>query len=516
MLKKPNIVLIMTDTQGANIVGCYGRPEMRTPNIDKLAAEGIRFNKAYTCCPVCGPARASIFTGTYPHTNGVLANNIPLGANIRTIGERLRDNGYHTAYIGKWHLSGTDYFDDGGCPPGWDPKYWYDGRCYLEELTVEERLLWRQKLRTPEDIHKYKITEDFTWAHRCSNRAIEFLKEHSNRSPFFLVVSYDEPHGPSVCPPPFCDMFIDFEYPLGENAQDPLTDKPQHQREWAEYAGLPKDMRSLKNPMYFGCNSFVDYEIGRVLEAVDEYAPDALVIFTSDHGTPLGAHRLNSKGPAMYEEITRIPFIVRWRDHVPRNVVCEYPVSHINIVPTLLEVAGLKVPPFMEGSSILQTLFDPKMKPNEYIFMEFTRYEVNHDSWGGFQPIRCIFDGRYKLVINLLYTDELYDLKSDPQEMRNLIDSQEHAEIRDFLHDRLLEWMDETRDVFRGPVWERRPWKKVRRMGWNGSGKTRPRRDDGYLPRVLLYETGLPVEKWEYDKFSPRRNSLVLRRGLYV
>ena len=252
----------MTDTQGVNVVGCYGRPEMRTPNLDKLAAQGIRFDRAYTCCPVCGPARSSIFTGNYPHTTGVLANNIPLGANIRTIGERLNDNGWHTVYIGKWHLSGTDYFDDGICPPGWDPDYWYDGRRYLEELTKEERLLWRKQLNNPENIHKYGITEEFTWAHRCSDRAIRFLEEHDDDRPFFLVVSYDEPHGPSTCPPPFCDMFIDFEYELGENARDPVTNKPAHQKEWAEAAGLPRNKRYLKRPMYFGCNSFVDYEIG--------------------------------------------------------------------------------------------------------------------------------------------------------------------------------------------------------------------------------------------------------------
>jgi len=500
MKERPNIVLIMTDTQGVNVVGCYGRPEMKTPNIDALASQGIKFERAYTCCPVCSPARSSIITGNYPHTTGVLANNLPLGANIKTIGERLHDAGWHTVYIGKWHLSGTDYFDDGRCPSGWDPKYWYDGRCYLEELTEKERLLWRRELKTPENIHKYGITEEFTWAHRCSNRAIEFLSKQNGESPFFLVVSYDEPHGPSTCPPPFCDMFKDFEYELSENVRDPLIGKPEHQREWAEYANLPRDRKTLKNPMYFGCNSFVDYEIGRVLEAVDKYASDALVIFTSDHGTPLLSHGLSSKGPAMYDETTRIPFIMRWKGHIPKGKVCKYPVSHINIVPTILEAAGLDVPPFLEGKSILSTLFDPEVKPNDYVFMEFTRYEINHDGWGGFQPIQCVSDGRYKLVINLHYTDELYDLERDPQEMINLIDSPQHEEIRDHLHDKILEWMDKTRDVFRGPIWERRPWKKKRRMRWNGSGKTRPRPDDGYEPRVLLYETGLPVEKWEYDK----------------
>ena len=500
MTNKPNFVLIMTDTQGVNVVGCYGRPEMRTPNLDRLAAQGIRFDRAYTCCPVCSPARSSILTGNYPHTTGVLANNIPLGANIETIGERLQGNGYHTVYIGKWHLSGTDYFDNGKCPPGWDPDYWYDGRCYLEELTKEERLLWRKELHNAENIHKYGITEEFTWAHRCSDRAIEFLERHGDEAPFFLVVSYDEPHHPYTCPPPFCDMFKDFQYTLGKNVRDPLTNKPQHQREWAESANLPRDKGTLKDPMYFGCNSYVDYEIRRALDAVDTYASDALIVFTSDHGTPLLSHGLSSKGPAMYDETTRIPLIVRWKGHIPENRVCTHPVSHINIVPTLLDVAGLEIPPFIEGHSIRPTFLNPEKQPNRFVFMEFSRYEVNHDGWGGFQPIRCVFDGRHKLVINLHYTDELYDLLNDPQEMNNLIDSSEYSEVRNFLHNKILEWMDKTRDPFRGPVWERRPWKKHRLMGWGGSGKTRPRPDDGYEPRVLLYSTGLPVEKWEYDR----------------
>jgi len=500
MPDKPNIVLVMTDTQGVNVVGCYGRPEMRTTSIDRLASQGIRFDRAYTCCPVCSPARSSILTGNYPHTTGVLANDIPLGANVRTVGERLQDNEYHTVYIGKWHLGGTDYFDDGICPRGWDPEYWYDGRRYLEELTEEERLRWRRELNRAENIHKYGIAEESTWAHKCSDRAIDFLEKDSNESPFLLVVSYDEPHHPYTCPPPFCDTFEDFEYTLGENVQDPLTDKPQHQREWAEAVHLPRHKKPLKRPVYFGCNSYVDYEIGRVLDAVGTYASEALVIFTSDHGTPLLSHGLSSKGPAMYDETTRIPFIVRWKGHIPEDSVCRHPVSHINIVPTLLDAAGLETPPFLEGPSITPTLHNPQEKPNDFVFMEFMRYEVDHDAWGGLQPIRCVFDGRHKLVINLHYTDELYDLADDPQEMNNLIDSTEYSATRDALHDKILEWMDKTRDPFRGPIWERRPWKKKLLMDWRGSGKTRPRPDDGYEPRVLLYITGLPAEKWEYDR----------------
>ncbi|MEW6355450.1 MAG: sulfatase-like hydrolase/transferase [Planctomycetota bacterium] len=489
------IVLIMTDTQGVNVVGCYGRPEMRTPRIDRLAEQGMRFDRAYTACPVCSPARSAIFTGTYPHTNGIWGNCMPLNANVKTVGQRLQDHGMHAAYIGKYHLDGTDYFGDGICPPGWDADYWYDIRNYVDELSPGERLRWRQELRTPEAMRKYHVTEEFTMAHRCSDRAIAFLSKHKE-SAFLLVVSYDEPHDPSTCPPEYCDMFEDFEYVLGENADDPLNGKPAHHREWAEHAKIKGGVKSIRQPMYFGCNSFVDYEIGRVLDAVDEYAPDALVIFTSDHGAPLRAHRLPWKGAAMYEETTRVPFIVRWRGRVAEGSVCPYPISQVDITPTILTANGLASPPFLQGGSLLDTFANAKIPERDVIFMEFNRYEVDHDGHGGFQPIRGAFNGRHKLVVNLHDTDELYDLEKDPQEMVNLIESKDAADVRDRLHDRILDWMNRTRDPFRGYVWERRPWRRERRMQWGGP--TRPRPDDGYEPRALLYATGLPVEKWEY------------------
>ena len=145
-MKPPNFVLIMTDTQGANVIGTYGNPELRTPCIDDLAKNGMKFTRAYTTCPLCTPARAGIFTGIYSHTSGAWTNNIALGNNIRTMGERFRDRGYRTAYTGKWHLDGHDYFGTGICPDGWDDEYWYDGKRYLSELSDQEISLWRRGL----------------------------------------------------------------------------------------------------------------------------------------------------------------------------------------------------------------------------------------------------------------------------------------------------------------------------------------------------------------------------------
>lgn len=201
---RKQVIFLMTDTTRKDMVGCYGYPKMKTPNLDRLAEEGIRYENAYTCQPVCGPARSAIFTGTFPHTNGMVTNSIALGDNVKTIGQRLYDHGIQCGYIGKWHLDGSDYFGNGRCPEGWDPEYWYDMKTYLNELTDEEKV----KSRNPKECYKDDFSEEFTYAHRCSNRAIKYLEKHQNND-FFLSVSYDEPHGPSLCPKVLLE-YLDF------------------------------------------------------------------------------------------------------------------------------------------------------------------------------------------------------------------------------------------------------------------------------------------------------------------
>jgi uncharacterized sulfatase len=491
MPDRRQVVLIMTDTQRWDMVNCYRHTGLQTPNLDRLAAGGVRFERAYTCQPVCGPARSALFTGTYPHSNGSWANCMALGDNVKTIGQRLRDHGLRTAYIGKWHLDGGDYFGLGRCPDGWDDAYWYDMRRYLEELSPADRLRSRKMSTIQED-----IPEEFTFGHRCSNRAVDFLRKYNNQD-FLLVVSYDEPHGPCLCPKKYFDMYADFAFPTSPNMQDRLADKPEHLRVWS--ASRPAKAAAgsgVVAPAFFGCNTFVDCQIGRVLDAIDRHCPDALVIYTSDHGDGLGSHGISNKGPAMFDEIARIPFIVRWPGHAPAGAVNPHIASHIDVVPSLMEYFGLPVPRLLEGRSMLGACRDPAVRTNDVIFLEFGRYEIDHDDFGGFQPIRCAFDGRYKLVINLMTSDELYDLQTDPGEMTNLIDSPDHASARNGLHDRLLDWMNRTRDPFRGYYWERRPWRAdARPATWKYTGMTRQRENEEYEPRQLDYNTGLPMEQ---------------------
>jgi uncharacterized sulfatase len=230
-----------------------------------------------------------------------------------------------------------------------------------------------------------------------------------------------------------------------------------------------------------------------VLDQIEKSAPDALVIYTADHGVFLESHRLEGKGPAMYEEITHIPFLAKWPGRAPANAVAKGLVSQIDLSGTLMEFFGFEIPKTLEGGSMLPMLTDPNASVRKEVFIEWGRYEVDHDGFGAFQPIRCVCDGRYKLAINLMVTDELYDLEEDPGELHNLIDSQEHAKIRNHLHDRLLDWMNDSRDPFRGYYWGRRAWRPEFPETWANAGMTRQRESDGYLPRELDYVTGLTM-----------------------
>ena len=479
-------VVIMTDTQRLDMVSCYEDVGIKTPNIDSLAADGIKFSKAYTVQPVCGPARSAIFTGQYPCINGSYTNCIAPGLNVKSIGERLSDKGVLTGYIGKWHLDGGDYFGLGTAPRGWDASTWYDMRNYLDELSETDRV----KSRKTSTMDHEDIPAEFTFAHRCATRAIDFIRRHANED-FFLVVSFDEPHGPSLCPQPYASMYKDYELPKRPNVYDTLGNKPPHQQVWSGRRRFEdREALKLKAPALFGCNSFVDSEIGRVIQALDESGTDPVVLYTTDHGDMLQSHSLYAKGPAAYEEICHVPMILRG---LGKGVV-QTPVSHIDIAPTVWDYFGFEKPMMLQGGSLLP-LVTGEQPASRDVFIEFGRYETDHDGFGGFQPMRCIFDGRYKLVINLLSEDELYDLEKDPYELENRITDPSLREIRGQLLARLLDHMNQIRDPLRGYYWERRPWNSSAvDATWDYTGYTRQRNEPDYEKRQLDYATGLVAD----------------------
>jgi len=482
---QPDIILIMTDTQGANCVGAdAGDTRLMTPALDALAAQGAWCSRAYTNSPLCTPARAGLFTGIPGSRSGAWTNSLPLGANVRHLGHWFGDLGYRCAYMGKWHLDGHDYFGTGRCPPGFEADHWYDGRNYLEELTPAQRKYWRREV-TYDSLKRLGIDADFTWAGRLVRRAERFLASaRRDPRPYLLVVSFDEPHHPFACPADDVAPFLDVGFDIGPSFADDLADKPTHYRAWQ---GGQARNRFFHNPLYHGCNRFVDRCIGRVVTAVDALArPDPVVVYTSDHGDLRGAHGLGNKGPAPFDEITRIPLIVRGAG-IPAGRRVQTPVSHLDVLPTLLNLAGGEIHPVLDGGDILPLLQGAEA-PEREVVVEYHRYELAHEGFGGYAPMRCLVGGDWKFAIHEHSGDELYHLAADRHEQVNHITDPACADVRDAMHDRLLRWMDERRDPWRGQSWYARDWRRRAHRGW--SLPSRPNPADGVAPTYLDYDTG--------------------------
>ena len=487
-MSRKQFIWIMTDTTGYNMVGCYGSA-ISTPNIDSIAECGVRFERAYTCQPVCGPARSALFTGLYPHSNGSWGNSMPLGADVKTLGQRLSAAGIACAYIGKWHLDAGDYFGNGICPDGWDPDYWYDMKRYLDELTEKERAFSRDPASSQKN-----IPASFTYGYRVTERALAYIEAHKDED-FFLVVSYDEPHGPCLCPKPYASMY---DHAMGTTQawSDDLSDKPFSIRLWAETIGQIDPARRSQgiHTQLAACNSYIDSQIGRVLDFAREKTPDSLRMFTSDHGDAAHAHGLSSKGPAIYDEVARVPLLFEGPD-VAAGEVYRHVVSHIDLPATVLDYMGLPRPVMFEGETLLPQLSDPALPTNRPAHVEFGRYEIDHDGFGGFQPMRAVITDDYKLAIHLLDDDEMYDTTKDPYDMKNVINDKAYVAARNHLHDDILDWMNRTRDPFRGYQWQCRSWRTDKTPSWHVDGYTRQRDNDPGEYRQLDYATGLPMEK---------------------
>jgi uncharacterized sulfatase len=317
-----------------------------------------------------------------------------------------------------------------------------------------------------DEIHERGITREDTWGGRITDHALEFIEDaRGDDRPFSLVVSYDEPHEPSLCPPPFCDMYRDREYPLPDNYEtvEELNSKPDRHQELArEYAEGTHIINSLENterdgsiyrPLYFAASTFIDDEIGRVVDGIDAVHPNTVVTFTSDHGHYLGAHGIDLKHSSMYDEVTRVPIIVQGPS-VAEGGVTDSLTGLVDLFPTYLDIAGAEVPAGLHGQSFLDTARDPSVNHRDEVLVEYHSYGDSD-----FYPVRCLVtDDGYKLVINLLDSDELYDLNVDPGELSNEIDNDEYADLRDDLHRTLLGMMEDTDDNFMDDAWADRAW----------------------------------------------------------
>ena len=290
-----------------------------------------------------------------------------------------------------------------------------------------------------------------------------------------LTVSFDEPHGPFVAPPEYWETFDMGNIPKSPNFAASTDGKPGLQQIHSREVDIDRDWEAYRKlqTKFYACNSYIDKEIGRVIDTVEQlHGDDTVIIYTSDHGDMQGSHGLRGKGPMMYEEICNIPFIIK-HPGGQGNAVHNSPVSHLDIIPTMLELSGIDCPDSLHGVSLAPVLQNPEIRVRDTVMINFHRFAINHDDMGEFYPIWCVTDGKFKLSINLFETDELYDLEKDPYEMKNLIGSAEHDAVRKSLHETLLDEMDRVRDPFRSYRWGDRLWNTVRRPFYTG-GTQRP------------------------------------------
>jgi arylsulfatase A-like enzyme len=463
-MRSPNILLIVTDQQRADTLACYGNTFVQAPNLNRLASESVVIANAYCTQPVCTPSRASIFTGLWPHTHGCISNNIALRPDTKTVAEWIGDS-YHCAYHGKWHLG-----DELRAQHGFEEWVSIEDGIYRKHYSDPADLARRS------DYHHFLIEngfppdatakdgakafsretsavmgERFTKASFLGERAGRYLREYQQERPFFLTVSFLEPHPPHFGP--LNHLYDPAEIPVGPAfAESPGDDAPamllRKVREFVAHgcrdfpARDASDWRRIR-ANYYGLVTLVDRAVGRILEALEAsgHAEDTLIVFTSDHGEMGGDHALGKKD-VMYEEAVRIPLLFRLPGKGREHRMVEGRMSLVDLAPTLLDFAGGETPGAMQGSSRRAVVEGRETLAGNDVFIDWDSLEEYvHRPW------RSIISAEgWKL--NLCRDDrgELYDLKTDPYERRSLYsESDQRDRIRE-LTDRLRRWQQETND----------------------------------------------------------------------
>ena len=400
---RPNIVLILADDLVTGAVGFEGSPDARTPSLDRLASEGVRFTRAYVPLPQCTPSRASLLLGLYPHETGALTNHSSWHHEHATLAETLRTAGYRCGIVGKWHLGEPDQ-PIGGFEDSW---------CVIDvkKLSYFDPVLWVQG--KPEQRTGYVPT-------LLTDEAIRFV-DRGGEQPFFLLLAYTSPHEPLTPPPDPALAHRPQDVHLPASLDDDLASKPRAQREsegHAEFlARKPQEVRYLF-ALYQSMVDALDREVGRFLGHLDErgLARDTLVVFLSDNGTLRGEHQMLTKGPAFYEELVRTPLVMRWPGTLPAGAAVNGLVSSMDLYPTLAKLAGATAPAGLEGADVWPLALGREARVRDELYFEYLQRQPDEDP----TPMLGLVTERHKFVEYFEGDEELYDLTADPHEVRNL------------------------------------------------------------------------------------------------
>jgi arylsulfatase A-like enzyme len=461
---RPNIVVLMTDQQRADCLGAAGHPVVRTPHMDRLAAEGLRFTNAYTTCPICMPARSSFLAGTYCHNHGQWTNVGRLPENADTYCHRLTAVGYRTCHVGKSHLyshRGGHHLDE--MRPfmnalGWDDVLETTGpwATLRTDSIMTDRWKERGCLDTFRDDYRKRREAGPTRALWPSpmppgehadafvgDTAVDYISGYDRSRPLLLFVGFGGPHEPWDPPADWAAKYdpaaMDPALPVTEPGPWVPPAAAEHQRALQnDGLALTPEITGQIRALYYAKISHVDSHFGRILERLESRGmlDDTWIIFWSDHGEMLG-----DKGRLMkqvfYESSARVPLVVRPPRGAADGLVSESLVSQIDVYPTILEIAGAEPKPDCFGTSLVPFADEPTLKAHDVVASEIDASRLCRKT--------MIRDERHKLVVSSDGAElSLYDLIDDPAESINLIGKPGTEDTVARLRDRMLTWLLET------------------------------------------------------------------------
>lgn len=454
--KRPNILLLITDQQRWDALGASGNADIKTPNLDRMAAEGVDFDHFYVQNPVCMPSRVSLLTGQYPSTLGITHMGVPVPADTITLPKLLRNYGYTSANLGKLHFLmhanrdhrdihpsyGFDQLEISDEPGCYEDAY----RAWVRRVAPDQLDLIsvglppltetfhaamgiRDDIQHPaERFRKRAIPfpgrSDMTHTAFVADRTIEYLRAHRDRS-FLCVAGFYSPHSPWIAPQEFLDQYDPDEIALPEFP-------PELEGKRSQSSFSDAELRSARHG-YYAMVTEVDHHVGRILEALDEagLAEDTVVVFTSDHGEWLGEHLRYGKGFPAHDCVSGVPFLVRWPAGVrnPGRTLSGL-AEGVDLVPTLLEAAGIPVPYHIQGRSLMAALADETFAGRDSALTEGP-------------GIKVLRTRRYRYVSHASGEEQLFDLEQDPDGYRDIADDPSRpaalAEVRHQMLKHLLE-----------------------------------------------------------------------------
>ena len=489
-----NILFIMCDQLRADYLSCYGHPFINTRNIDKIADMGVLFNHAYCQAPLCGPSRASFYSGRYPASHGALANADPLKLGELSLGDYLRELKYRTVLVGKSEVrinqdalerihienssdmrksfvqGGFEYFDR--------LEGIYTNQIVPDDLAYSDYLLskgyegknpWENWTNSAFDEHGKKVSG---WQMRNSNlpsavpeehsetayttdRALEFLSAVGKEDQWCLHLSYIKPHWPYLVPSPYHSYYSkEHILPAVRNSVEKKNSHPvlkAFQDELYSQNFSRDEVRERVIPTYMGLIKQVDDHLGRILDKLKsmDLLDSTLIIFTSDHGDYLGDHWLGEKD-LFHEPSVRIPMIVYdpdTRANNSRGSLNEEFVESVDILPTIVEFAGGKVcKQRVEGKSLLSFTrgIDTPGHPRDYTISQIDYSDRGPRVSLNIHPYDCrahmIRNKEWKYILHEKFRPQLYNMKHDPEEFIDLGDSPEYASVRDEMHEKIFSW----------------------------------------------------------------------------